>query len=545
MKNITIYDTTLRDGNQAEDVNFTLEDKIKVALKLDELGVGYIEGGWPGASPVDTAFFQEIAAYDLKTSKIAAFGSTHHPGSSAHTDKILSALLAAKCRTLAIVGKSWEVHVHEALRVTPERYLQIVTDSVAYLKSQEREVFFDAEHFFDGMAHSPAFTMEVLRRALEAGADALVLCDTNGGTLPADIAKAVKQARKELPDAVLGIHTHNDCDMAVATSLAGVDVGATMVQGTINGIGERTGNANLCSIIPVLELKCNKAYRCLPDGRLSMLRAVSTYVAEVANMAPFSRQAFVGRSAFAHKGGIHVSAVNRNSALYEHINPLEVGNEQRILLTELAGRSNIVSMARRFGFHLDKDEPVVKGLLLELKDKAAIGYDYAAAEASVELLLLRKLGRRGVRDFFRLLQFNVLESKRAHERGARGEAVLQSEATVTLEVEGVVEHTAAFGEGPVNALDKALRKALSGFYPHLKDMRLVDFKVRVLAATDKHKGTGSLVRVLIESADQNNKWVTVGVSYNIIEASWQALIDSVTYKLYKDENEKRSKKLDD
>ncbi|MDR1530526.1 MAG: citramalate synthase [Burkholderiales bacterium] len=539
MQNITIYDTTLRDGNQSEDVNFSLGDKIKVALKLDELGVSYIEGGWPGATPVDTAFFEEIAAHKLKHATIAAFGSTHHTGNNAENDKNLNALLAAKTKTITVVGKSWETHVHEALRVTPERYLQIVTDTVAYLKSQQREVFFDAEHFFDGMTHSPAFTMEVLRRALLAGADCLVLCDTNGGTLPKDISNAVQQVCETLPTAKIGIHTHNDCELAVATSIAAVDAGATLVQGTINGVGERTGNANLCSIIPILELKSKKKYRCLPAGNLKLLRGVSTYVSEIANIVPFSRQPFVGRSAFAHKGGIHVSAVNRNSALYEHVDPSEVGNEQRILLTELAGRSNILSMAKRFGFHLDKDEPVVKGLLADLKEKASLGYDYAAAEASVELLLLRKLGRGGVRDFFNLIQFNVLESKRIPKDGTQTEAILQSEASVTLEVEGVMEHTAAFGEGPVNALDNALRKALYGFYPNLKEMRLVDFKVRVLAATKDHQGTGSLVRVIIESADRNNKWVTVGVSYNIIEASWLALIDSVTYKLYKDENEKR------
>ena len=539
MRQITIYDTTLRDGNQAEDVNLSLEDKLKIALKLDELGIAYIEGGWPGASPVDTAFFQEIASYDLKHSAVTAFGSTHHPAGNAESDKNLAALLAAKTKSVAIVGKTWETHVQEALRVSPERYIQIVRDSVAFLKQSKREVFFDAEHFFDGFVHSHEFGLAVLKQAFEAGADMLVLCDTNGGTLPDGILAAMKRVRKELPKARLGIHPHNDCELAVANAVAAVQAGACMVQGTINGIGERCGNTNLCSLIPVLELKSDNAYRCLPEGNLAMLRSVSAYVAEVANMAPFSRQPFVGRSAFAHKGGVHVSAVNRNSALYEHIEPALVGNEQRVLLTELAGRSNIVSMARRFGFHLDKDEPVVKGLLAELKQKASAGYDYAAAEASVELLLLRKLGRRGVRDFFRLIQFRVLESKRSPD------SVPLSEATVSLEVEGAVEHTAAFGEGPVNALDNALRKALSGFYPRLSTMRLIDFKVRVLAATDSHQGTGSLVRVLIESADQSSKWVTVGVSANIIEASWQALIDSVTYKLYKDENENRKKKLGD
>ncbi len=536
MKKITIYDTTLRDGNQAEDVNLSLEDKIKLALRLDELGVDYIEGGWPGASPVDTAFFSEIAAYGLKNAVVSAFGSTHHPGNSAEADQNLNALLAAKTKAVTLVGKSWEMHVQEALRVSNERYLEVVVDSVAFMGKTVPQVFFDAEHFFDGYLHNPEFALAVLQKAHEAGAKVLVLCDTNGGMLPSTVRDVVAQVKKRLPRAALGIHPHNDCEVAVANALAAVEAGATMVQGTINGVGERCGNTNLCSVIPVLELKYKGAYQCLPKGNLGMLKAVSSYVAEVANIAPFSRQPFVGRSAFAHKGGVHVSAVNRNSALYEHIDPTSVGNEQRVLLTELAGRSNIVSMARRFGFHLDKDEPVVKGLLAELKQKASFGYDYAAAEASVELLLLRKLGRRGVRDFFKLVQFRVLESKQA------GGGNPQSEATVTLEVEGAVEHTAAFGDGPVNALDNALRKALSGFYPRLQEMRLVDFKVRVLAATDTYKGTGSLVRVLIESADQTNKWVTVGVSSNIIEASWQALIDSVTYKLYKDENQNRQKK---
>jgi 2-isopropylmalate synthase len=535
MKTITLLDTTLRDGNQAEDVNLSLEDKIKIALKLSKFGIPYIEGGWPGASPVDTAFFQAIATYDLQRSTIVAFGSTHHPGNSAKTDKNLAALLSSGTSAISLVGKTWEAHVHEALRVTPDRYLEVVADSVAFLKQAGKEVFFDAEHFFDGMAKSPAFAMAVLQKALAAGADVLVLCDTNGGTLPSVVAEAVQQVRKELPDTPLGIHAHNDCNLAVATSLAAVEVGAVMVQGTINGIGERCGNTDLCSIIPVLELKSNGAYRCLPEGRLPMLRAVSNYVSEVLNIASFNRRPFVGRSAFAHKGGVHVSAVNRNSTLYEHINPADVGNEQRVLLSELAGRSNIVSMARRFGFHLDKDEPVVKGLLAELKEKAGYGYDYAAAEASVELLLLRKLGRRGVRDFFQLKQIRVIESR----EGPNG--ALQSEATVSLEVEGVAEHTAAFGDGPVHAMDNALRKALYAFYPHLREMSLVDFKVRVLAATEHYNGTASQVRVLIESADHSKTWVTVGVSFNIIEASRQALVDSIVYKLYKDENERRHK----
>ena len=529
MKKITIYDTTLRDGAQSEDVNLTLEDKIKIALKLDEFGVSYIEGGWPGSSPLDTAFFKEIANYGLKNSVIAAFGSTHHPSSTPESDSNLKNIIASGAKACTIFGKSWDLHVTEALRVSLDRGLEIISDSVNHLKKHVKEVFFDAEHFFDGYKNNKDYALAAIKAAYDAGADAIALCDTNGGTLPDEIQNITKEIVKFLPKAQIGIHTHNDCGCAVAGSLMAVFAGATQVQGTINGVGERCGNANLCSIIPALELK-RAGYRCLPKGNIEMLRAVSNYVSEVANMSPFSRQPFVGRSAFAHKGGVHVSAVNRNSALYEHIDPALVGNNQRLLLSDLAGRSNIVALARRFGFHLDKDQPVVKGLLAELKAKANLGYDYAAAEASVELLLLRKLGRRGVREFFKLVQFKALEWK------SDPETPPMSEATVTIEVEGVTEHTAAFGLGPVNAMDGALRKALSGFYPRLSEMRLVDFKVRVLTASKNHQGTASQVRVLIESADHDSKWVTVGVSYNIIEASWQALVDSITYKLYKDEN---------
>lgn len=529
MKNITIYDTTLRDGAQSEDVSLTLEDKIKIALKLDEFGVSYIEGGWPGSSPLDTNFFKEIANYSLKNSVISAFGSTHHPSSSPENDANLKAIIASGVKACTIFGKTWDIHATEALRVPLERNLELIANSVSHLKKHIAEVFFDAEHFFDGYKANPEYALAAIKSAHEAGADTLVLCDTNGGSLPGEIEKIVKDVVKALPDAKIGIHTHNDCEVAVANSLAAVAAGATHIQGTINGVGERCGNANLCSIIPNLEIKIGD-YKCLPEGKMGMLRAISNYVAEVANMSPFSRQPFVGRSAFAHKGGVHVSAVARNASLYEHIDPDLVGNNQRVLLTDLAGRSNIVALAKRFGFHLDKDQPVVKGLLAELKAKANLGYDYAAAEASVELLLLRKLGRRGVREFFKLVQFKAMEFKSAPDTPP------QSEATVTLEVEGVNEHTAAFGMGPVNAMDTALRKALCGFYPRLAEMRLVDFKVRVLTASKSHQGTASQVRVLIESADHDSKWVTVGVSYNIIEASWQALVDSITYKLYKDEN---------
>lgn len=529
MTHIAIYDTTLRDGAQCEDLNLSTADKIKIALRLDALGVPYIEGGWPGSNPVDTAFFKEIAHYELKNSKISAFGSTHHPANSAANDTTLKALIACGVKTCSIFGKSCEIHAREALRIEPQANLKIIRDSVAFLAASMNEVFFDAEHFFDGYKHNPDYALAALGAAFEGGAACLVLCDTNGGTLPHDVYTIVQAVRKALPEAHIGIHAHNDCELAVANSLAAVQAGATHIQGTVNGFGERCGNANLCSLIPLLELKTNPPFTCLPAGHISQLTTTASYVAEVANTTLFNRQPFVGRSAFAHKGGIHVSAVNRNSALYEHISPDQVGNSQRVLITELGGRSNIVSLARRFGFHLDKDEPVVKGLYSELNKKASLGYDYASAEASVELLILRKLGRRGVREFFRLLQYHVTELRTEKDLAP------VTEVTVKVEVEGVEEHTAAAGEGPVNALDKALRKAISQFYPRVREMRLLDFKVRVLSSEDSPTGTASQVRVLIESGDATGRWVTVGVSHDIIEASWQALADSVTYKLYRDE----------
>ncbi len=540
MTRIALYDTTLRDGTQAEDINLNSEDKLKIAIKLDALGVDYVEGGWPASNATDKAFFYEIAHYDLKHARIAAFGSTHNPKNSAAADANLKALIEVRTPVITIFGKTWDAHVKHALRVDRERNLQLITDSLAFLRPHCQELFFDAEHFFDGFKADPEYALACLTRAHEAGADALVLCDTNGGSLPRQVAEAMQRVREVLPAATLGIHPHNDSELAVANAIEAVQQGARQVQGTINGYGERCGNANLCSIIPILELKSEGQYSCLPPGNLGLLTYTASYVAEVANVQLFSRQPYVGRSSFAHKGGVHVSAVLRDSALYEHIAPDAVGNRQRVLLSELAGRSNIVNMAKRYGFHMDKDEPVVKGLLAELKKKASLGYDYAAAEASVELLLLRKLARRGVREFFTLLQFHV------HDYKDSSTANPVSEASVMVEVEGVVEHTAAMGQGPVNALDNALRKALSGFYPRLAEVRLLDFKVRVLSAGHNTEGgTASSVRVLIESGDQLSRWVTVGVSYDIIEASWQALVDSITYKLYKDEQVRRSKNEDE
>ncbi len=541
MKQIYIYDTTLRDGAQSEDVNLSTTDKVKIALKLDELGVHYIEGGWPNANPVDTAFFEEIQNYELKNAKISAFGSTHHSAVTAEKDANLNALIDCGAEVITIFGKSCEKHVREALRIEPGRNLQIISDSIAFLRKHREEVFFDAEHFFDAYKNNAEYALSALNAAYTAGAKALVLCDTNGGTLPNEISEIVSVVYNKFPNAVIGIHTHNDCEMAVANSLAAVQAGASQVQGSINGVGERCGNANLCSVIPVLQLKTGGQYTCILDEKLRQLTAISSYFSEIANMTPFARQPFVGNSAFAHKGGIHVSAVARNSSLYEHINPELVGNEQRILMTEMAGRSNILSLAKKFGFTLDKDEPVVKGLFNELKKKSSLGYDYAAAEASVELLLLRKLAQRGVRDFFKLIQLRVLEQKQEKDTAPF------AEASVMVEVEGAIEHTASTGYGPVNALDKALKKALEPFYPNVADIQLRDFKVRVLSAKSdsaesalpgesKKAGTESVVRVLIESGDKDSSWVTVGVSYDIIEASWQALTDAITYKLYKDES---------
>ncbi len=545
MMDFYIYDTSLRDGAQSEDVQLSMPDKIKIALRLDNFGIQCIEGGWPGANPVDNDFFAEIKQYSLKNAKISAFGSTHHASFRAEDDPTMKALVASRMPIMTIFGKSSEKHALDALRVSPAQNLELIHNSIAFLTRHAEKVFFDAEHFFDGFKANKDYALEVLKNAHKAGADTLVLCDSNGGTLPSEVSQIVRICKKELPEAAFGIHAHNDCELAVANSLAALEAGATHIQGTMNGVGERCGNANLCSIIPIIEVKLGK--KCLPGDMLRQITATSAYVYEVMNMKPFARQAFVGKSAFAHKGGVHVSAINRDASLYEHIKPEEVGNSQRVLITELAGRSNIVSLARRFGFHLDKDEPVVKGLFHELKTKVSLGYDYAAAEASMELLLLRKLARRGVRNFFTLKSLRVFETK-----DEAGQPL--AEATVAVEVEGVVEHTAATGQGPVNAMDIALRKALSSFYPKISELSLRDFKVRVLTIGQeetsrnhdlfspenekipaRNGGTASVVRVLIESADMRGAWVTVGVSYDIIEASWQALADSVTYKLYRDE----------
>lgn len=537
MKGIEIYDTTLRDGTQSEDVNLSAEDKLRITQRLDALGVAYIEGGWPVSNPTDKTFFEEIGHYTLKHSRISAFGSTHNPRSTPENDTNLQGLLEARTNVLTLFGKTWDIHVRDALRVPLERNLELIHDSLAYLRDQVAKLFFDAEHFFDGYKANPEYALACLRKAHEAGVDSLVLCDTNGGSLPHEIAEIMAVVQKELPEAPLGIHAHNDSELAVANSIQAVRSGATHVQGTVNGYGERCGNANLCSIIPNLELKQDT--RCLPEGHLNKLTQAALYISEVANVQAFHRQPFVGRSAFAHKGGIHVSAVRRNPRTYEHIEPETVGNKQRILLSDLAGQSNILFKAKQYGYHLDKNDPFVLELLSQIKERESNGYEYSAAEASFELLLNRTLGR--ARKYFTLLGFRVTDEKRQENKEP------YSEATVMVQVGGMTEHTAATGEGPVNALDNAMRKALEKFYPALSEMHLLDFKVRVLPpqrTSDGKEGTASNVRVLIESGDRHARWITIGVSYNIIEASWQALEDAINYKLFKYDQAKLAQAMD-
>ena len=530
MKKIQIYDTTLRDGTQADEINLSCADKIRIALRLDELGVDYIEGGWPGSNQTDRDFFREIKKHKIATSKIAAFGSTHAPRTTAAKDKNLAAIKAAGPDVVTLFGKTWDLHVREALRIELDRNIELIHDSIAYMAGDFEEVVYDAEHFFDGYKANPEYALKTLRAAHEAGAACLVLCDTNGGCMPAEIRDMVGAVRQALPEARLGIHPHNDSDTAVANAQEAVLAGAEHIQGTINGYGERCGNANLCSIIPNLELKYGDTYRCLPEGSLAQLTTVANFVSETCNLRPFLRQPYVGKSAFAHKGGIHVSAVMRNPHTYEHITPETVGNHQRVLLSDLSGRSNILFMAKKYGYELDKDDSAVLDLLSEIKERESRGYEYSTAEASFSLMFFRAMGWS--KQYFKLVNFSVMDAMREN-----GEAFI--EATVMLKVGGKLEHTAASGLGQVNSLDQALRKALNPFYPCLNEMRLEDFKVRVLSGTTRDTGgTASNVRVLIESADKTDRWTTVGVSYDVIHASWEALVDSVNYKLFKDDPKK-------
>jgi 2-isopropylmalate synthase len=523
MRKIEVYDTTLRDGAQAEDVSFSVEDKLRITEKLDELGVHYIEGGYPGANPRDAEYFRKVKDFKLGTARVVAFGSTHRHGHRVGQDKSIKALLDSGASAATIVGKTWDFHVEKALKVSLEENLALIHDSIAYLKKKMDKVLFDAEHFFDGYRRNPEYAMRCLQAASDAGTDCLVLCDTNGGTLPYDVRDITKKVTKEFSVPV-GIHAHNDAECGVANSVMAVRAGASQVQGTINGLGERCGNANLCSVIPNLQIKLGM--RCLSKENLGKLRDVSRFVTEIANLRHFRRQPFVGDSAFAHKAGIHVSAVVKSPETYEHIRPGLVGNSSRVLVSDLAGRSNILRKAQEFGIQIDPKSPQLQDIVANLKDLENQGFQFEGAEASFELLMKKTMGLH--RRFFDLIGFRVIVEKRKE-----GEAPL-SEATIMLHVGGHVEHTAATGNGPVNALDNALRKALTTFYPELRDVKLIDYKVRVLAAG---RGTAANVRVLIESGDGLNKWGTVGVSENVVEASYQALVDSIEYKLLKEEVE--------
>ena len=513
---LEIYDTTLRDGAQAEDVSFSAEDKVRIAQKLDDLGVHFIEGGWPGANPKDIEFFRMIKTIPLKHADVIAFGSTRKASHPVRKDPNLQALLAAETKTITLFGKTWSLHVTDALGISMAKNLELIADSIAYLQGKGRRVFYDAEHFFDGYKTNPEYALNTIRKAVEAGAVRVILCDTNGGTMPWEIREIcrVVQGECQVP---LGIHAHNDCEMAVANSLVAIEMGIRQVQGTINGIGERCGNANLCSIIPNLELKMKRP--ALTD-RLSHLKDVSGFVTEIANLMPNKHQPYVGDSAFAHKGGVHIHAVLKNPATYEHVDPARVGNRQRMLISDYGGRSGLLDKIEAYGIKLSKNHAKVDELIHTLKDRESQGYQFEGAEGSFELLMRKAMG--SYRSSFQLLGFRVIVEKKQDD----GRTL--SEATVMVQVGDAVEHTAAVGAGPVNALDHALRKSLEKFYPQLREVKLLDYKVRVLAA---NRGTESKVRVLIESGDHKDKWGTVGVSENIIEATWQALVDSIEYKL--------------
>lgn len=521
-RQIQIYDTTLRDGAQAEDISFSTKDKLRITRWLDDFGVHYIEGGWPGANQKDNAYFQQVRKLRLKNAKVVAFGSTRRAKKKAADDKTLRALVESGAPAVTVFGKSWDLHVKDALRITPENNLEMITDSLTYLKKQVREVFYDAEHFFDGFRNNREYALATLRAAAKGKADCLVLCDTNGGVLTLEMVGIIHAVQKTLPNSSLGIHVHNDSEAAVANTVAAVISGIKHVQGTINGYGERCGNANLCSVIPVLQLKLG--YSCVPPENLTRLRELSRFVSELANMPPWKHQPFVGNSAFAHKAGVHVNAILRNPLTYEHIRPESVGNRQRILLSDLSGRANILHKASEFGIDLKSKDPKTLKILAHLKDLENRGFQFEGAEASFELLMKKVLGFH--RRFFELKGARVIVEKRKE----REEPI--SEATMKVVVDGEVEHTAAEGNGPIHALDSALRKALYRFYPNLQSMELIDYKVRVLTAGE---GTAALVRVLIESGDKEERWGTVGVSTNIIEASWQALVDAIEYKLFKDQ----------
>ncbi|MFN4226543.1 MAG: citramalate synthase [Candidatus Ratteibacteria bacterium] len=512
---IEVYDTTLRDGSQGENIFFTLNDKIKIAEKLDEFGIDFIEGGWPGSNPKDIEFFKRIKNKKFKNSKIVAFGSTRRKNYPVEKDPFIKKLLESETEYITIFGKSWDLHVKDVLKISLDENLRLIEETVEFLKKHDRKVFFDAEHFFDGYKRNPEYALKTLIVAENSGAEKLVLCDTNGGSLPFEIEEIIEKIKGKL-QTPLGIHAHNDSSLGVANTITAVKSGVIHIQGTINGFGERCGNADLTAIIPILEIKMG--YRCIPENKLVHLTELSRFVYEVANIVPPNNQPFVGLSAFAHKGGVHIDAISKNPLTYEHIEPKSVGNERRILISELSGKSTILQKFK--DYKLEEKPKVIKKLLDMVGQLENEGYQFEAAEGSFEIMVRKAIGK--YKKLFEVEGFRVIVEK-------KGKKVV-SEATVKIKVGNKIEHTASEGNGPVNALDNALRKAIEKFYPEIKNMKLTDYKVRILKP---EKATAAVTRVIIESKDDKDMWGTVGVSENIIEASWQALLDSFEYKILK------------
>jgi len=527
MEPILLYDTTLRDGTQGENISFTAKEKIQIAQRLDDFGIHYIEGGWPGSNPRDIQFFELAQKTTFNNTRITAFGSTRKPGIAAADDPNLQALIKSNTPAVTIFGKTWDLHVEKVMSNTMEENLAMIFESVEFLKKNDREVIYDAEHFFDGYKDNPAYGLQTLMAAVDAGAQFIVLCDTNGGSLPSEVESIMNEVKQAFcdkfdttPDALpfkFGIHTHNDSGLAVANSVEAVECGALMVQGTINGYGERCGNADLTSIIPILYFKMKRP--CVSSENMAKLKQLSRFVSETANMIPLNSRPFVGKSAFAHKGGIHVSAIMKISRAYEHLEPELVGNARRVLVSDLSGKSNVEYKAKELGIELGANGLGSREIVAEIKRMEQEGYQFEAAEGSFKILLEKFADK--FMPLFELKAFRVHIEKDA-------DRPCSAHATIKVSVDGKEEITAAEGDGPVSALDNALRKALYKFYPELENMRLIDYKVRVI---DGRAGTAAKVRVLIESRDQDNIWSTIGVSEDIIEASWQALADSVQYKL--------------
>ncbi len=519
MPQVKLYDTTLRDGSQGEGISYSVKDKISIACELDKFGFHYIEGGWPGSNPKDMEFFLKMEKTPLKNAQLVAFGSTRRPNSSALDDANVKGLLKSGVKIITIFGKTWDLHVTDVLKTTLNENLKMIQDTISFLVSKDLVVFYDAEHFFDAYRANKEYSLKCLLTAQEAGAQAIVLCDTNGGTLTSEVIDVIKEIRPKI-DVTLGIHCHNDAGLAIANSIFAVKAGADMVQGTVNGYGERCGNADLIPISANLKLKMG--VDCLSDQQIKQLTHLSHFISEISNMRQRNDQPYTGASAFAHKGGVHINAVMKNPQTYEHLNPDLVGNHRRMLVSELGGKTGILLRAKDMELDLGKDDPQTKKILKLIQNLEHQGYHFEAAEASFELLIKRALKK--YKRFFDLEGFRVVIEKVSDKK-------ITSEAIMKLKVKGVKEHTAAEGDGPVNALDNALRKALKDFYPALSKMHLSDFKVRVL---EEKAGTAAKVRVLIESQDEDNTWNTIGVSGNIIEATWEALVDSIEYKLLKD-----------